>query len=84
MRAGSSNVLVAGTTGSSWRAHVRRLLGEQSAASGARRPAAPARAEAMQDHVRRTDDARFPDETWRSHDAAPPDSMLVYRHEAAP
>ena len=35
-------------------------------------------------HVRRTDDAGFPDETWRSHDAAPPDSMLVYRHEAAP
>jgi hypothetical protein len=42
------------------------------------------RAEAMQDHVRRTDDTRFPYKAWRSHDTAPPDSMLVYRHEAAP
>lgn len=84
MRARSSNVLVAGTTGSSWRAHVRRLLGEDSAVSGTRRPAVLARAEAMQVHVRRTDDTRFPDETWRSHDTAPQDSMLVYRHEAAP
>jgi hypothetical protein len=93
MRARSSNVLVAGTTGSSWRAHDLRLLGEHSAVSRARRPAVlsrarqPAvlsRAEDMQDHVRRTDDTRFPYKAWRSHDTAPPDSMLVYRHEAAP
>jgi hypothetical protein len=80
----SSNVLVAGTTGLSWRVHVWRLLGEHSAVSGTRRPAVLARAGAMQNHVRHTDGTRFPDETWRSHDTAPPDPMLVDRHEAAP
>ena len=84
MRARSSNVLVAGTTGLSWRAHDLPLLGEHSAVSRARRPAVLSWAEAMQDHVRRTDDIRFPYKACRSHDIAPPDSMLVYRHEAAP
>jgi hypothetical protein len=83
MRGRSSKVLVAGTTGLSWRAHVRRLRGEHRAVSGAGRPAVLARAEAMQDQCGAPTTPVFPDETWRSRDTAPPDSMLVYRHETA-
>ena len=83
MRARSSNALVAATTGLIGRAHVRRLLGEDTTVSVARRLAALARGEAMRDPVRSTDYTRFPDQTWRSHDTASPDSTLVYRHETA-